>query len=220
MLSELTFGSYLTYDPKPKSEAARDAYQWMQLIKFDKVIRFKGETEWKPTSIQLAGRLRAVLKSSGLDAVLDPSCILVPVPRCSLQRTGSLWPAKNMVAAMLAVGIGSRMCTCLKRAKAVPKSAWAKPGERPTPKTHYESFEVEEADLTETGRIVLVDDLITKGATIIAGASKIKDAFPNSEIAGFAMMRTVGYRTDFRALADPTIGTITVNKWGNASREP
>lgn len=64
----------------------------------------------------------------------------------------------------------------------------------------------------------MVDDVITKGAKTLALASIIADHFPSSEICAFAMVRTI--YGEVVANPNPMIGTITLNPWGDAERDP
>jgi Na+/citrate or Na+/malate symporter len=41
-------------------------------------------------------------------------------------------------------------------------------------------------------RILLVDDVITKGRTLIAAATRVHEAFPQAPICAFALLRTMG----------------------------
>jgi predicted amidophosphoribosyltransferase len=103
----------------------------------------------------------------------------------------------------------------------VRKSATALNAERPTVRQHYESFAVATA-WSATGtpsRIVIVDDVITKGRTILAAAMRLYEAFPNADIRAFALVRTMGFIADVGRSLDPCQGVV---RWaGNdARREP
>jgi pyrimidine operon attenuation protein/uracil phosphoribosyltransferase len=68
-------------------------------------------------------------------------------------------------------------------------------------------------------RIVLVDDVITKGRTILAAAARLHDAFPNADIRAFALVRTMGFLPDVVHLTEPCQGFV---RWagGDARRDP
>jgi len=107
---------------------------------------------------------------------------------------------------------------CLERVVAVPKSAFAARGERPSIDRHIESMRAG-LDLS-MGTVTLVDDVVTKGATLLAAASVITEAFPRVEVRAFALIRTCGLVPEVDQIVDPTFGTITRNSWGSARREP
>ncbi|MDQ3902584.1 MAG: hypothetical protein M3247_02875 [Thermoproteota archaeon] len=58
--------------------------------------------------------------------------------------------------------------------------------------------------------ILLVDDVITRGATFFGAANRLKVAFPTSRIRAFAAMRTISRPEEFRAITDPCIGNISI----------
>jgi adenine/guanine phosphoribosyltransferase-like PRPP-binding protein len=68
-------------------------------------------------------------------------------------------------------------------------------------------------------RIVMVDDVITKGRTLLAAAIRLYEAFPNADIRAFALVRTMGFVPDVRQPLDPCLGVV---RWaaGDARREP
>jgi hypothetical protein len=222
MLSDLRFGSYLSYNPNPTTDAEREAKNWMHRIKSDLSLKVKrpGGIEQISTMKYLAEWLVKTFSDTPLGEILSSESILVPLPGSGLQKPGSFWGPERLATAMVLSGLGAALDPCVVRHTAVPKSAYARRGERPNPRTHYESFSVEQPDLTEIGSIVLVDDVITRGSTMIAAASRIMEAFPNCKVSGFAMLRTMGYRIPFSQLRDPTVGTITIDNWGKAQREP
>lgn len=45
--------------------------------------------------------------------------------------------------------------------------------------------------LFEPDEILLVDDVVTRGATLLGAANKLVDAYPNARISTFAAIRTI-----------------------------
>jgi hypothetical protein len=76
-----------------------------------------------------------------------------------------------------------------------------------------------EGSLPAPDGIVLVDDVITKGRTLLAAATRVHEAFPNARIRAFALLRTMGMVPEIGQLLDPCVGEI---RWqgGDAHRNP
>ena len=144
--------------------------------------------------------------------------VLVPVPGSSPTGAGDLWTAEHLASALLNAGLGGAAWCGLRRIQGVRKSATAAPGTRPTVRVHYDSF-VLERPLSAPERIVLIDDIVTKGRTLLAAASRVQEAFPCSQVRAFALVRTMGLIPGIEQLLDPCRGEI---KWtaGDALRNP
>jgi predicted amidophosphoribosyltransferase len=144
--------------------------------------------------------------------------VFVPVPKSTPYIEGGLWAAEDLARALVKAGLGGIAWSGLRRAHAVRKSSTAAPCERPTVHLHYESFIIERPPI-DLERIVLVDDVITKGRTLLAAASRVHDAFPSAEIRAFALVRTMGLISGVEQLLDPCKGEI---RWraGDAHRSP
>jgi predicted amidophosphoribosyltransferase len=133
--------------------------------------------------------------------------LLVPVPKSVLMQTDTLWVPQRITNAMMALGLAVRTASCLTRVAAVPKSASSSPENRPKPIVHYDSLEVQ-GNLTPTSEILIVDDVITRGATICGAANRLIEAFPDARIRAFAAMRTVSNPSEFQNPWQPTTGII------------
>lgn len=145
--------------------------------------------------------------------------VLVPVPGSAPHiASGDAWAAERLAAALLDAGLGGSAWSGLRRVRPVPKSATAARGTRPTVSVHYESFDVDRPPAAPQS-IVLIDDVVTKGRTLLAAASRVRDAFPESDIRAFALVRTMGFAEGVRQLIDPCLGVI---RWraGDAYRNP
>lgn len=143
---------------------------------------------------------------------------LVPVPRSAPLPKGALWPSQQICQAIVARGLAAVTLPCVERIAAVPKSAFAKPGERPTAERHFETMAAT-AQLDEPATLVVVDDFVTKGSTILAAASHVAEAFPGSNVLAFALVRTKGLIPEIDAILEPCVGEITY-EFGTVLREP
>jgi hypothetical protein len=143
--------------------------------------------------------------------------VLVPVPRCSPRSRGT-WVAAELSQALVRAGIGRFAWPGLRRISAVRKSATAASGARPTVASHYESFEVERPSF-RMSRLVLVDDVITRGRTLLAAAARLSEAFPNVPVRSFALLRTRGLISGVQQVLEPCVGEIYWNG-SDARRTP
>ena len=121
--------------------------------------------------------------------------------------------------ALVATGIGSKVVPCLTRSKPVAKAASSLSNERPTAEQHYDSLIVQGA-LSKPMDIVIIDDVITRGATLLGCANRLLDAFPQCRIRAFAAMRTISNSNEFQGVYSPCIGTVTLSPSGQTYRRP
>jgi predicted amidophosphoribosyltransferase len=135
--------------------------------------------------------------------------VLVPVPRCSPRSRGT-WVAAELAQALVRAGIGRLVWPGLRRISAVRKSATAASGARPTVASHYQSFDVERPSFRVAG-LVLVDDVITRGRTLLAAAARVSEAFPGVPVRSFALLRTRGLISGVEQVLEPCKGEIRWN---------
>jgi hypothetical protein len=165
--------------------------------------------------------------------VFGPRVVLVPVPG-SAPLQHAEWVGERLAWCLKEVGLAAEVWPMLRRQRAVRKSAFAAAGKRPTVLEHYVSFAVE-CDLqgkalfgpcklaSETRgsglHLTLVDDVITRGRTLLAAAAKLHDAFPGAEVRAFALLRTLGPDETLHRILDPCEGEV---RWtyGDARRCP
>lgn len=208
LLSEVTFGSFLQYSPRGTSETSKKSRLWCDAIKFDSPGKLRHVIERLPTHA-----------SKELLGLFGNDVALVPAPRSAPLQKGTLWPAHRICEELLRIGLGGEIHLDLKRRKAVQKSAFARQGERPTPQAHLESLAIS-SQLLPRPRILIVDDIVTMGAMLLAGASLEKTTYPGSTIATFALVRTMGLVPDVEAIVSPCVGCIRLTAAGKAWREP
>jgi hypothetical protein len=173
------------------------------------------DPQWLPRYAGLV--YRASLHHPQLAGLFAPGAVLVPVPG-SAPGNDAPWVASQLAMALRDVGLAGTVWLGLRRQFAVRKSATALSGERPTVHEHYESFSVIPAPAV-IRRIVLIDDVITKGRTLLAAAARLQGQFPHADIRAFALIRTLGFEPRVEHLIAPCQGVI---RWagGDARREP
>jgi predicted amidophosphoribosyltransferase len=198
--SEVIFGSLLCYSPRGQNEVSRQSRDVCYAIKAG-----------QPRVLELVGRrLRENLDGAGvLTQLFEHPLTLVPMPRSAPLVAGALWPADRIARALTAAGLGVQVVPALERVSAVPKSARAGPGERPPISLQYESLRARSlVDVSD--RILVVDDVVTKGATAIAAVSRLDEIYPKAQIALFAAIRTRGLVAEIEHTLDPALGKITL----------
>jgi hypothetical protein len=208
LLSEVTFGAFLVYSPRGVSAASQRSRDVCYGIKQD-----------RPQIIREAVReLHASFAETGLAEVFGHKATLVPAPRSTPLLPGALWPARRVAEELVSIGLAREVQPMVARTAAVQKSAFSGPGARPTARTHLESLAIDDS-LVAAARILVVDDVITKGATTLAVASLIKATFPRSDVRVFAMVRTMSYG-ELEKVREPVIGVISLGNWGETMRTP
>src|SRR6185295_5857834 len=96
--------------------------------------------------------------------------------------------------------------------------AFATTGARPKPIDHYDSIRATKM-VADRRALCLVDDVITKGATILAAASHIQETYPGTKVTAFALVRTLGFVDDIDQILEPAIGSVRL-RGDEAFREP
>ena len=169
--------------------------------------------------VKYAGRVRK--EASGISALnqfFHARDILVPIPGSAPLSRGVPWVAQHLASALVGEGLGLRAWAGIRRAWPVRKSSAAPAGARPSVARHYDSFAVEPCDQAPD-RIVLIDDVVTKGRTLLAAATRMHEAYPSADIRAFALVRTMGLVAEIERLIEPVRGEI---RWraGDAQRSP
>jgi hypothetical protein len=210
LLAAVSFASCYVYSPRASGYVAEAARQLCARVK-------ASDSLWLP---RYAGFVyRSSLEDRQLAALFAPGAVLVPIPGSA--RTGAApWAALRLATSLRDVGFALRLWTGLLRRCSVTKSATAPRAARPTVQQHYDSLETVPVVVTMPApRIVLIDDVITKGRTMLAAAARLRSALPEADIRGFALIRTQGFWPHIEHLAEPCHGVV---RWagGDARRQP
>jgi hypothetical protein len=193
-------------------------------------------------------RLVALIARGGAPEFLSREPFsLVPIPRhrpCREPSSGS--PPLAVCERLLARGVGARLWPALGRRSALAKSAHARPGSRPPLREHCDSLELLETH-PPTRRLLLVDDVITRGRTLLSAAAvlhaelgaqpcavageepcvkagegrgaALRTHLHGVEVFGLALLRTEGLVKDIAAIGAPVHGRVLLID-GDAWRVP
>lgn len=209
MIRDVAFASCYVYSPSGAGAASERSRLLCTLLK-DADARFIAK---------YAVRVRQqVVGGSPLAGFIGPNDVLIPVPGSAPLPAGVPSVTERLAGALVDQGLGGMVWGGLHRICTVAKSATAPPGSRPTVGAHFESLALESASLFPR-QIVLVDDVVTKGRTLLAAATRVREALPNARIRAFALLRTMGFVQQVDRLLEPCVGEI---RWraGDAHRSP
>lgn len=214
-LSQLDFGSLLAYSPREASTAIVHSKNVMIALKQDSFVSNPPVlmSQWVAQTVQ---RKKPSLSFASF---FKANTTLVPAPKSSLMQPNTLWVPLRIANALAEIGLGKNVLPCLVRDKPVAKFASSVPNKRPTVTEHYESMSVQ-GSLSKPEDILLIDDVITRGATLLGAANRLADAFPQAEIRAFAAMRTISNPAEFVKVYDPCVGKIELREIGDTLRRP
>jgi hypothetical protein len=202
------FLSCYIYSPRGSSYSSESSRQVCVRLK-------AGNPVWLPI---YAGRVRELsARQQALAELFAGGAVLVPAPR-SIPGSKGVWAAHQLALALHGVGLSTGVWAGVKRRFAVAKSSTALNGARPTVHQHLDSLAIDRVPCAFT-RIVIVDDVITKGRTILATAMCLHQAFPHADIRAFALVRTMGFVPDVSHSLELCQGVV---RWagGDARRDP
>ena len=212
--SSLPFWSLLQYAVRGHSKVSITSRTIRHAVKNNGTIK----------SINVIERIaQRVLENIQVDGVLStcftPGALLIPVPRSAPLVPGGLWPTEVICQSLVRIGVASAVFPCLRRAMAVNKSAFAAPGMRPGPKEHYDSICCNQLILPGASpRLILVDDIVTRGATLLGASTRLGECYPDVQVVCFAALRVIS-EGNINAILDPVEGTIQVLE-GRLRRDP
>ena len=215
LLPELQYGALLSYASHGFSAEVKRSKDIMLVLKRDGFVQDPPilMSQWVAQTIQQNRNMLA------FDSFFRPNTILVPTPKSSLMKEGTLWVPHRLAIALVNCGLGKEVAQILKRVRPVSKAAWSSPEKRPLPHEHYESMEVQKS-LSEPSNILLIDDIITRGSTLLGAASRLAEVFPSAHICAFAVMRAITNECDFEKVYYPIVGTIRLRTEGDTLRWP
>lgn len=214
-LSDTAFSSLLSYSPRGKSDLAEKSRRIVRAVKTDSSV---GTTRILSFAASRILELRPDIPA--LRLAFPAGAVAVPVPRATPRVPDGLWPTMRLCEELRAAGVVDGIRPLIERTRPVAKSATAARGQRPLAEAHAASLAVaDEAHLGEQGPFCLVDDVITRGATLVAAAAVLRAAFPQASILAFALVRTIS-DGDLPGILAPVAGEIRLRPDGSTHRDP
>lgn len=220
--SKVAFAAFLRYAPRGSSPISKASRDITYAVKQDGTIPFppRGATAYVNAIDYAAKRLAEELpKYPFLADYFGPSVTLVPAPKSSPLVTGALWVPLRICQSIQRRQLAASVLPCVERIRPVTKSATAAPGQRPEPADHYDSLQVKkQLKLVPPRSITIVDDVITRGSTLVALSKRLEEAFPGVPVRCFALVRTMS-PGEVDSILEPVKGTITLG-FHSLSRQP
>lgn len=211
MMHALTFASCYVYSPCGACAMSARSRLLCSMLK-------SGDAHFIPRYVERVRQQASEL--SMFTGFFDASDLLIPIPGSEPRNEGITAVTERLAAALVREGLGSAAWAGLCRVRGVRKSATSSHGNRPTVHEHYDSFAIERAGgMPRAAQIMLIDDVVTKGRTLMAAATRLQEAYPEARIRAFALLRTMGLIPGVTRLLDPCVGQI---RWrgGDTHRAP
>lgn len=206
--SELIFGSLLVYAPQGTSETSILSQRVVRDIK-----------NCRPGYIERIGLRFEQRFQEGLHRdLLGPTVLLVPAPRSTPSVKDMHWPALRICRELADRGLCQDVARLLERHTPMRKSATSESSNRPSPAEHAASLRCAEHS-PEPDRITIVDDVVTRGATLMGCAWALAERFSGATLHGLAVIRTMS-KQEVTTIFDPIDNGKIYMKNGAPKREP
>lgn len=216
-ITSLRYGALLSYSPHGISKDEVLSRSYRTAIKNDEPIKSAGIDI--PMSRYIAEYIQREIGTLPFRSLFNGDPTLVPIRSSTMLQPNSLDMPLRMATELHRVGLGKAVGMALRRVQALPKSATSRSGQRSTAAQHFASQRVQKL-IEEPTSILLVDDVITTGATMIGSANLLAQTYPNASIGAFAGLRTVSDPDEFNEIFDSVSGTVKLYPSGRTHRDP
>lgn len=235
-ITELNFGSVLRYYPVGRGSRGQQRFEGLSRAAQLSQDLMKAVKNCRNDVISsLTNTFSRGFVGTLVPVFVGSQTVLVPVPRSSpLKFANSAWPARwiceKIVKPVVAKRFqGTKIVPLLIRTQPVTPARTGKSAQRRV-SDHYRTIAIDQDLLkryfgngSKRYTVVLVDDIITSGNTVMACAWRIKEDVPNVDIRAFAMFRTISSyeSSQVEQLVEPVVGKVKYNPdtdW--CSREP
>jgi len=219
---ELPFAALFAYSPNDSGETARRSKKLLIALKTHGFTRPRpGDSNVEPQIISdwIADRIVTRLHELPFANFFNPDVTLIPMPTHAKRQEGALWVPMQLCEALCRERLAAAVLPCVVRTSPVAKAATSRPDERLGVEQHLQSIAIERA-LEQPMDVLLVDDVVTRGATFMAAAIRVGEAFPSTRVRAFAAIRTMSDPETFRSIEDPCAGIIKLYESGKTHREP
>ena len=212
-LSRVRYGSLLSYTPHGGSATAHSSKTVCHTVKKDGYVPNEHGIQEGAIAFAVRRLTEAMEDFDGFEEFLGPDALLVPAPKSAVFDKDALWVPQRICSELEHVNLGAETRQLLVRHTAVPKSAWSKTSERTTVEEHIASMRVDKQVMEPPAFITVVDDVITRGAMMVATITLLREAYPKARIGGFALVR-FQCSWDFERILDPHIGFVDFSPRG------
>lgn len=210
LLDRVPFASFAAYSPRETDRRSRLSRTMCYAAKEDGSVVLDGRR--MQVIPRMVSRLEAKIADSNIADWFADDPVLVPAPRSTPHIEGNVWPPRVIAHQLVAAGFGRSVRLLLQRTREVPKASRSAPADRPTAPVHYRTLRVLRP-VQVPDSILIVDDVITSGCMLLAAASRLQEAFPESRVRAFALIRTES-EGPIANIYDPCRGAITLRADG------
>lgn len=218
--SDLDFASFLVYPRlggQVQTESERKA---KNLVLYMKQLRVSPKLEPPHVLDFIFSKLEQAITRPPLRAYFAgaPPAVIA-APGSSLTQPHSVACPPAIADCFKLSGLAVRVLPPVHRMTPVPKAAYSRPSARLKAADHYKTMGLPKVVLVDPpDDILVVDDVVTSGATLLAAVAVTREAYPNARVRAFAVARTG--QVPAGRIDEPVVGVIQMKPDGRTVRRP